>query len=356
MTEIGLKKRIGLELFKYSVDNSIKLHELNTLFWEATLRCNLACKHCGSDCRKEATTKDMPKEDFYRVIDEIYDHVNPNKTLIIMTGGEILMRKDLEEVGLHLYNKGFPWGIVTNGMSLNAERFESLLRSGLRSITVSLDGFAAEHNDMRGNKNSFDRAIEAIKLIANEPTVSWDIVTCVSPKNFEYLEEFKKFILSIGVRSWRIFTVVPMGRAKDDLSLQLSDKQFRELMDFIVRSKKEGSIKVSYACEGFLGKYENEVRSGFYNCRAGVSVASVLIDGSISGCTSIRSKYYQGNIYKDNFWDVWENRFEQYRNREWMKKGDCKTCKVFAYCRGNGMHLRTEEGELMLCHYNRLKK
>lgn len=218
MTKIGLKKRIGLELFKYSVNNSIKLHELSTLFWEATLRCNLSCKHCGSDCRKEATVKDMPKEDFYRVIDEIYDHVNPNKTLIIMTGGEILMRKDIEEVGLYLYNKGFPWGMVTNGMSLNSERFESLLRSGLRSITVSLDGFADEHNDMRGNKNSFDRAVEAIKLISKEPTVAWDIVTCVSPKKFGYLEELKKFIISIGVTAWRIFTVVPMGRAKDDPS------------------------------------------------------------------------------------------------------------------------------------------
>lgn len=138
-------------------------------------------------------------------------------------------------------------------------------------------------------------------------------------------------------------------------SIQLTNEQLKELMEFIVKTKKEGAIKINYACEGFLGKYENEVRSNFYNCRAGVSVASVLIDGSISGCTSIRSKYYQGNIYKDNFMDVWNNRFEQYRNREWMRKGACKDCKEFQYCRGNGMHLRTEEGELMLCHYNRLK-
>ena len=355
MDKISLKNRIGLELFRLKVNNDIKLHELNTLFWEATLRCNLSCKHCGSDCRKESLVNDMPKEDFYRVIDELYDHVNPNKTLIIMTGGEILMRKDIEEIGLHLYKKGFPWGLVTNGMALDSQRFESLLRSGLRSITVSLDGFAEEHNEMRGNKNSFDRAVEAIKLISKEPSVAWDIVTCVTPKNLEYLEEFKKFLTSIGVAGWRIFTVVPMGRAKDDASLQLTNQQFKGLMDFIVETKKEGSININYACEGFLGQYENKVRSGFYNCRAGVSVASILVDGSISGCTSIRSKYYQGNIYKDNFWDVWDNRFEQYRNREWMKKGECKDCKVFAFCRGNGMHLRTEDGELMLCHYNRLK-
>lgn len=354
MTKISFKKRIGLELYRLKVNNDIKLHKLDTLFWEATLRCNLSCKHCGSDCRKESTVEDMPKEDFYRVIDEIYDDINPNKTLIILTGGEILMRRDLEDIGLYLYNKGFPWAIVTNGMLLDAKRLDSLVKSGLRSITVSLDGFADEHNDMRGNINSFDRAVRAIKLISNEPDLAWDIVTCVSPKNFKYLEEFKKFIISIGVTHWRIFTVVPMGRAKDDPSLQLTNPQFRELMEFIVKTKKEKSIKLNYACEGFLGGYENEVRDGFYNCRAGVSVASVLADGSISGCTSIRSKYYQGNIYKDNFLDVWNNRFEQYRNRDWMKKGECKECKVFSSCRGNGMHLRTEEGELMLCHYNKL--
>ena len=68
-------------------------------------------------------------------------------------------------------------------------------------------------------------------------------------------------------------------------------------------------------------------------------------------------KYYQGNIYKDDFWDVWENCFESYRNREWMRKQEpCNNCKLFRYCEGGGMHLRREDGSLMLCHHNKLQE
>ncbi len=318
------------------------------------MRCNLSCRHCGSDCKKEAMIEDMPKEVFFKVIDDITPHVNPNKTLIMLTGGEVLMRKDIEEIGLELYRRGFPWSMVTNAMGLTPERLDSLMCSGMRAITVSLDGFEDIHNHFRGNKNSFSRAVKAIEAISKEEELVWDIVTCVTPALLPRLEEFKEFIYSIGVRRWRLFTIVPMGRAKNDLSLQLSSEQLHELMHFIIKTRKEDKITCSYACEGFLGGYEGQVRDRFYHCSAGMHSASVLIDGSISGCTSIRSKYYQGNIYKDNFWDVWQNRFDKYRNREWMRKGECATCKEFKHCRGGGMHLRTEDGELILCHLKKL--
>ena len=103
-----------------------------------------------------------------------------------------------------------------------------------------------------------------------------------------------------------------------------------------------------------MGDYEGDIRDGFFRCNAGISVSSVLIDGSISACPSIRADYHQGNIYKDDFWDVWQNRYEQYRNREWMRKGICAECNVFRYCQGNGMHLRNENGDIMHCNLRRL--
>ena len=111
---------------------------------------------------------------------------------------------------------------------------------------------------------------------------------------------------------------------------------------------------MSYGCEGFLGKYEGEVRDHFYSCNAGISVASILADGSISACPSIRSNFHQGNIYTDNFMEVWQNRFQRFRNREWMRKGECAGCDFFRYCEGNGMHLRDDEGKLLFCHYKRI--
>jgi radical SAM protein with 4Fe4S-binding SPASM domain len=104
-----------------------------------------------------------------------------------------------------------------------------------------------------------------------------------------------------------------------------------------------------------LGGYETEVRDHFYMCNAGVTVASIRVNGDISGCTSVRGNYAQGNIYRDSFWDVWQNRFQPFRNREWTKTEECKECKVWEFCRGGGMHLRDDEGKLMYCHYNMLK-
>ena len=162
------------------------------------------------------------------------------------------------------------------------------------------------------------------------------------------------YLWSLGVRDWRIFGIDPMGRAASNPELLLTDEQFRFLMDFIV-SEREAGRYVSYSCEGYLGTYEGRVRDHLYQCAAGISVASILIDGSISACTSIRGKYYQGNIYKDSFWDIWENGFKPYRDRSWMKQSEpCKDCKAWTFCEGNGMHLRWEDGSLMLCHLHRL--
>jgi radical SAM protein with 4Fe4S-binding SPASM domain len=163
-------------------------------------------------------------------------------------------------------------------------------------------------------------------------------------------------LIDAGVTHWRCFTIVPMGRAKDKSELQLSNVQLRQLMDFIVATRKENKIDLSYACEGYLGDYEMKVRPYHFRCHAGLSTASVLSNGDISGCLSIRSAYTQGNIYQDSFWDVWTNRFEQYRNHDWMRIGECKECHVFDKCQGNGMHLRNDDGTLMTCHYNRLFK
>ncbi len=126
-----------------------------------------------------------------------------------------------------------------------------------------------------------------------------------------------------------------------------------QLMVMLTR-RKEGRIKTSYGCEGFLGPYEGKVRDHLFSCQAGLSIASVRIDGAISGCTSIRSSYSQGNIYQDDFVDVWENRFGLFRDHTPFKTGPCATCKWWKQCRGNGMHLRGQNGELLLCYLAKL--
>ena len=387
-----LRKRIIFELERLRRKNLQQLHPLQQLFWESTLRCNVHCLHCGSDCSSSEVTPDMPAEDFLRVIDQsVTPHVDPHKVLIIISGGEPLMRTDLAQVGAALKQRGYPWGMVTNGLALTEKRFKELMQSGLRSVAISFDGMKDNHNWLRQHPLAFEGATRAIKLAAQygvqrgstvvqhssklsnserealnnieqapapaeQPNrLIWDVVTCVNQRTIHQLDEMREYLWSIGVRNWRLITIDPMGRAAENPELLLTPEQHRQLLDYIREKRKQG-LHISYSCEGFMPDYELEVRDHLFHCAAGVSVASILIDGSISACTSVRGKYYQGNIYKDDFWEVWENGFEPYRNRKWMKQLEpCDNCKLFRYCEGGGMHLRREDGNLMLCHHNKLK-
>ena len=268
--KLGLRKRIGLRLFSDLYAEKIAEHKLRTLFWECTLRCNLACRNC------------------------------PEDVLLIFSGGEVLVRSDLEEAGREVTRRGYAWGMVTNGLALDADCLRSLMDAGLRSISISFDGFEDAHNYIRRNPRSFEKALDAIRLIVREPRLTYDVITCVTSPMVARLEEFKELLIAEGVKYWRIFSIFPVGRAKDDPTLAVTDAQFREVLEFIKRTRKEGRIDLSYACEGFLGGYEGEVRDDFYQCAAGVSAASIRVDGAISGCTSIRANFHQGNIYRDS--------------------------------------------------------
>ena len=342
------------ELWRQYRHNQAKLHPLRTLFWECTLRCNMRCRHCGSDCKVSTTTPDMPAADFFKAVDDITPHVDPHKVFVVFTGGEALLRPDIEACGLELYRRGFPWGMVTNGFLLNERRLDGLLRRGMHSITVSLDGLQAEHDWMRQTPQGFERASEAIRLLGQTDDLLWDVVTCVNPCNYHQLEEIKEHLIGLNCKRWRVFAIFPMGRAAHDPELQLSNEQFTGVLQFVKKTRAEGRIICNYACEGYLGPYERQVRDYYFNCRAGVEVASVLCDGSISGCTSIRSNFHQGNIYQDNLWEVWENRFQVFRDRSWAKKDQCAHCKSWRYCEGNGMHLYDDEGKLLSCSLKRI--
>lgn len=331
-----------------------QVHPLRQLFWECTLRCNHRCRHCGSDCTASALIPDMPFEDFEKVLLRIREAYNPKDILIIFSGGEPLMRKDLAQCGQRVQELGFPWGLVSNGFLMTPQKGLELLKCGMRAATISLDGLEEDHDWMRGVPGSFKRADEAIRFLASISFLGFDVVTCVTRKNIGQLTQIKEYLMGAGVKAWRLFTVFPVGRAAQDPDMQLSPEQYRGLMDFIVACRKEGSIRASYGCEGFLGPYEGKVRDHLFSCQAGLSIASVRVDGAISGCTSIRASYSQGNIYQDDFVEVWEKRFGLFRDHTPFKTGPCASCKWWKKCLGNGMHLRRENGELLLCNLSRL--
>lgn len=326
-----------------------KNHPLRQLFWECTLRCNLSCRHCGSDCRKEVTVPDMPLEHFLMVLDDVATMTDPSRVQVNIVGGEPLLRRDIIKCGGEISSRGFNWGMVTNGTLLSESLLRQLIDVGLRTIAVSLDGLEQEHNWLRGD--SFKGALNAISSLTLVTGVTWDVITCVNQRNYDTLPQLKSFLIEHGVKKWRLFTIFPQGRAKLNPELFLTPREMRNLMNFIADTRKAGEINLSYSCEGYLGDYEGEARSYYFRCDSGTMTASVLANGDISGCMSIRSQYAQGNIYHDKFSDVWNNRFEQMRDRRWMKRDQCAGCLAWDWCEGGPFHLRGNQGEMLHCNY-----
>ena len=344
-------------LFRLFRDNEAAVHELSYLFWECTTRCNLHCRHCGSDCTFAQREKDMPLQDFLGALDTIPADRRPRDFVVVLTGGEPLLRPDIDEAGREFRRRGLGWGLVSNGWFYDEAMQERLLRAGMGALTISLDGLQEAHDWMRGRPGSYERALRAIDLCAREPRLNADVVTCVNQRNIAQLPEIHRILSGLGVKQWRLFTIIPIGRAARDPEMRLTPEQLRSLMDFIAGKRREGgAMKVTFSCEGFLGPYEERVRDNRFFCRAGVNIASVLIDGRICACPNIdRDRFCQGNIYEDNFYDVWEHRFQPFRNHGWARRleGPCATCRQWKNCLGNGMH-NWHADTLLQCHYSQL--
>lgn len=294
----------------------------------------------------------MPFHDFLKAVEPLAQRYPRNTVIVAITGGEPLLRPDLAECGKALREKGLRWGIVTNGMLYDEAMHAKLLAAGLSSITVSLDGLEATHNWLRNHPESFQRALRALRLIARTPGLAYDVVTCVHQRNLPELPQLKELLIENGIKNWRLFTISPIGRAAHNDELQLSRAQVEELMRFIAETRRENRIHLTFSCEAYTGKYEEQVRDSYFFCRAGINIGSVLINGDISACPNIDRSFVQGNIYQDDLMDVWDNRFQLMRERTWMRTGMCEKCKDFKQCLGGAMHLRPSANDNILRCYN----
>ena len=291
----------------------------------------------------------MPLEDFLKAVDTIEYARHP--VTVVLTGGEPLLRQDLEDCGRAIRKRGFRWSMVSNGYLYDELKHISLLNAGMGALTFSLDGMEENHNWLRNSKAIFKKVDKAIDLAVSSSRLNFDVVTCVNQRNLSELQEIYDYLLHKGVKAWRLFTIAPIGRASAKEELMLKPGQLKRLMDFIVSKRSEKVMDVKFSCEGYVGQYESLVRDGFFFCRAGINIGSILIDGSISACQNIDRSFAQGNIYRDDFYQVWQTGFQDFRNRDWAKKGRCAGCKDFRYCLGNGLHYWHGSREnVLVCH------
>ncbi len=334
------------------------LHDLRYFFWETTRVCNLNCRHCGSDCGKDHQVLGLSREvvlDTFSRVAQVHD---PATIMVVVTGGEPLVRPDLFQVMGELSGMGYKMGMVTNGYALGPKAAKQLREVGVSSIVVSLDGPKEEHDWLRNRPGSFERAMAALQALTDEGIPIVEAITCVTPRSVEKLWETYETVKRSSALYWRVFNIFPIGRAKDNPKLLLTPSQFKTVvktMAAIRTQGKEEGMEVNLSEEGFLGwDYESRVRTTPYFCRAGINIAGIMADGTIAACPNLPQWMGQGNVLKDDFNEVWEHRYQLFRDRKWMAHGECAECKEFGVCQGNSLHVYDQEKEGPIWCHNRI--
>ena len=316
-------------------------YPLHTLFFEVTSRCNALCDHCGSRCT--ASKKDeLSPEIFKKVLDDVAKNFGTKAIMLNITGGEPLMRKDLFEITAYADKLGFKWGLVTNGMLITDDVISKMKETHMSTITISLDGMKKTHEEFRHVPGSFDRIVSAIEKIKKSDFVEHIQVTFIATKNnISELPEVYRLLSMLEIDSLRISGIDPIGRAQDNENLMLDQEDYFFLFDFI-KKHSTSPLPVVWSCTHYFGNTENTLdpTGKKFTCYTGIHVASVLSNGDIFGCPNIprRKELIQGNVLKDDFCEVWKNKFEFYRNSNRTKAKQCEECEYWNYCKGDSFH------------------
>jgi radical SAM protein with 4Fe4S-binding SPASM domain len=335
----------ALESFVAAKDSARARHDLAYLFWECTLRCNLECRHCGSDCLRDASTKavELPADRVCRELSAIARRYDPRGVTFAIIGGEPLIRRDIETVGAHAAALGYAWGVTTNAMLLKPARLASLKAAGLRTISVSLDGLEKEHDALRRRAGAFRTVSAAIRRLVDDPFYQrFDVICCVNALNIDSLEPFTDYLAALGVPQARFTPVFSRGRADANSGLMLTGAQLRRLLAFVAHQRQtRRDIAVTLSEEGYWGpNWECKVRDGFHYCGSGVGIGSILHDGAVTGCPSVSRRFVEGDLRESSFLDIWEHRFSRFRDgRRGLAAASCATCRHWDLCEGGGCHL-----------------
>ena len=327
---------------------SNRTYPLRDLFWECTLRCNAYCTFCGSRCG-DIPSEELTTEEILSVFRDVANKMDPRQIMINVTGGEPLLRKDLFEVMRECVRMGFSWGVVTNGMLMTPKIVEKLKVSGMKTISVSLDGLQETHEALRGVKGGFDKVVNALKMLRQADFLEHiQVTTVVSRQNIGQLEEMYAFLKPLGLTSWRVAMVDPIGRAQENTQLLLDKADVTAYLDFIRKHRNDPELPVITTCSHYLGEDDRDLGRDHFVCRTGKNVASILANGDIFVCPNVprRPEWIQGNVKTHSLPEVWKHGFQYFRNPDARKSTVCSDCPHWIACRGDSAHTWDQDNKI----------
>ncbi|HEX8791066.1 MAG TPA: radical SAM protein [Polyangiaceae bacterium] len=309
--------------------------------WELTLRCDLACRHCGSRAGR-ARPDELSTDECLDLVRQLAE-LGTREVAII--GGEAYLRDDWLEIVRAIRSHGMLPTMTTGGRGMTRERAEGAARAGMHSVSVSVDGEEETHDRLRGVKGSHRAALAALANL-RAAGIPVGANTQINRLSMPELPQVFERLAAAGIRSWQIQLTVAMGRAVDepDVLLQPYDlvALFPMLAELVHRAEQAGVDVVAGNNVGYFGPYEKVLRGRTHaghscGCGAGLIALGIEADGTIKGCPSLATKEWAGgNVRQTSLRDIWERAMPLRYTRDRTRRdlwGFCASCYYAAECR-----------------------
>ncbi len=324
-----------------------KSNTLRLVAWETTRRCNLACKHCRAVAEDHPYDNELDTKASFKLLEEIREVGQP---IIILTGGEPLLRDDIFDIAAYGTKIGLRMVMAPNGTLITQENARKMNESGIKRISVSLDGSTPEtHDTFRGLENAFENSIRGIE-IAKKAGVEFQINTTITKTNLEQIPKILSLAENLGAVAHHIFLLVPTGRGKYIVDSAINAKEYEETLNWFYDQQKKTKLQLKATCAPHYyrilrqrakkdGEKVNFETHGLdavtRGCLAGTGFCFVSHVGRVQTCGFLDVEC--GDITKQNFKDVWENSevFKTLRNFDNLedKCGICEYKQVCGGCR-----------------------
>jgi len=330
---------------------------LRMLFWETTIRCNLACAHCRRLESNEAGPADLSTSQAEALIEQLAElgRRQPQMPVLVFSGGEPLCRNDL----FHLVGRARQHGIIvalaTNGTLIDSDKARQIHESGIARVSVSLDGATADvHDRMRQIPGAFDKAIQGIRQL-NDHAAPFQINVTLTKQTAPQLQDVYELARALGAVAVHLFMLVPVGcgqvLAETDM---LSPGQYEQIMRDIHALESRGQIQIKVTCGPHYERIKRQLQIADCGLRIGPIAAnpkSEIRNPHSKGClagfgvlfVSHRGDVYPcgylpincGNILETTLAQIWDYSGDLARMRDaGALEGKCGVCGYKQVCGG----------------------
>jgi AdoMet-dependent heme synthase len=300
--------------------------------WNLTRKCNLKCSHCYINASPNELDGELNPEESKRLIDQIAEVSRP---LLILSGGEPLLRKDVYELIRYGTQKGLRMGLGSNGGLIDAKAAHDLKEAGIKTVSISLDSHIPEqHDEFRGVTGAWEKAVAAIKSL-RENGVLVQVNTTLTQQNYGQIDDIMTLAEDVGVENFHLFFLVPTGRGAK--MADISPTMYEDMITKTFAKTHKHRLNVRPSCAPQFMRIASgmglDMKQWIRGCIAGMYYCRVYPNGDVTPCPYLPVKL--GNVRETSFKNIWQNSsiFKALRDPGCLK-GKCGVCEFKTVCGG----------------------